>query len=141
MYYESIDNVSYGDLDLTFSTQNDFAPNWVFITNLKARKIIFDTELGYTLSITNTISRDWSWFIENFGKYNNNIYNNFVSAGLAYLVDNNMQLDAFGGMNTQLDKPVYYFSIGLSWRLDKRKYNVPRGAESINDPDFSRNKP
>lgn len=135
------ENSSYGDFVLNFATQHDFASNWVFITNWRASRIITNTELSYIFSVTNGLSPKWSWFIENMGEVaivDDGIYYNTTNAGLAYLVNDNLQLDLFGGYKADFDEfSSIYVSVGLSWKLDKHTstFNKPIAAENLIDPE------
>lgn len=145
MYYQNSFNSDKNvDIGIDFRTQHDFAPRWVFISNWAVKRIIFDTKLNYTLSVTNTISQKWSWFVENFGIYSlkdqgdNSNLDSYFSAGVAHLFSDDIQFDIFGGVNLN-NKPTYYISLGISWRLDGRgKYNRPKGAENVVDPYFNK---
>ena len=132
-YYKDYQENAESDITVTFSTQHDLASNWIFITNWKADKIIADAELGAVFAITNTITPDWSWFTEYYGTYSNDDLNNFINVGMAYLLNDDTQLDIFGGTNLDINKTTYYLSVGVSWRLDTRRerYNSPQGSSRI----------
>ena len=143
-YYQNYQESSKTDLSLTFATQHELAANWVFITNWKADRIITDTSLGAILGLTNTITQDWSWFVEYFGSYTNNGFDNFANLGMAYLLNDDIQLDVFGGTNVDINKTTYYLSVGISWRLDRnknrRKYNSPNGSERVDHSIYTKYK-
>ena len=132
-YYKDYQENAESDITVIFSTQHDLASNWIFITNWKADKIIANTELGAILALTNTITPDWSWFTEYYGTYTNSTFNNFINVGMAYLLNDDIQLDVFGGTNLDINKTTYYLSVGVSWRLDTRrkKMNPPRGSSRV----------
>lgn len=134
-YYEKYNENSKTDLSLAFATQHELARNWVFITNWKVNRVFTDTGLGAILGITNTITQDWSWFVEYFARYSNSIFDNFANVGMAYLLNDDIQLDVFGGSNLDINKTTYYLSVGISWRLDRdknrSKYNSPNGSERV----------
>ncbi len=143
-HFENYNESSKTDFSLAFATQHELATNWVFITNLKADRIITDTKLGAILGLTNTITPDWSWFVEYFGSYTNSEFNNFANAGMAYLINDDIQLDIFGGTNVDINKTTYYLSVGISWRLDRnknrRKYNSPDGSERVDHSIYTKYK-
>ena len=143
-YFDEYDKATKTDFSLAFVTQHQLATNWVFITNWKADRIVTGTNLGAIIGITNTITSNWSWFVEYFGSYRSGELNNFANLGMAYLINDDIQLDLFGGTNIDINKTTYYLSLGISWRLDKnksrRKYNSPKGSSRIDHSIYSRYK-
>jgi hypothetical protein len=140
LYYENLLGDSKADLSFMFITQHQLFPHWVFITNWSTSRVITNLDLGVTATITNVVATNWAWFAE----YNFNYLltedssASFLNAGISYLLNNNIQLDFFGGTSLTLDteKEIKYLSVGISWRLerkDKRKYNAPHGSERV-DP-------
>jgi len=79
---------------------NDSQPNWAYVANLSY-----------------SISPKVGTFIENYGYFNNIDYWNYWDAGFSYLVNNNMQLDIYGGAGYNFNALDYFASIGFSWRL------------------------
>ena len=140
LYYKNLLDESKADLSFMFITQHQLTPRWVFITNWSASRVITNLDLGVTATVTNVIANDWAWFTEyNFNYLSTkDISSSFLNAGISYLLNNNIQLDIFGGTSLTLDpeKEIKYLSAGISWRLerkDKRKYNAPHGSERV-DP-------
>lgn len=79
---------------------NDAQPNWTYVANLSY-----------------SISPKVGTFIENYGHFNNIDYWNYWDAGFSYLVNNNLQLDIYGGAGYNQNSLDYFASIGFSWRL------------------------
>jgi len=134
-YFEKYNESPNTDVSFAFVTQNEITSNLVFITNWNVDNLITGTDLSAICSLTNTISTNWSWFAEYYVSYYDKEFNHFLNAGLAYLVNDNLQLDFFGGTNLDINKTTYYLSAGLSWRLgkslDRSKYHNPQGAERV----------
>jgi len=63
------------------------------------------------------ISEKWGIFIENYSNFTKNHFENYWDAGFSYLVNNNFQLDAYGGTSLNLLHPNFFFSIGFSGRI------------------------
>ena len=78
---------------------NDARPTGIYVVNV-----------GYTISPT------WGMFVENYGNFTNNSFENRWDTGLAYVVSNNLQLDIYGGAGKNSGKFDYFTSVGLSWR-------------------------
>ncbi|MCK5906952.1 MAG: transporter [Flavobacteriales bacterium] len=137
-YYNNLYNENKADLSLMFITQHQLSPRWVFITNWSADRVITNLDLGITTTVTNVIANNWAWFAEYNFNFNKDQSSSFLNAGISYLINNNIQLDVFGGTSLTLDtgKEIKYLSAGISWRLDKkdkRRYNSPHGSERV-DP-------
>lgn len=92
---------------------------WVFVTNIIADYIGTDfPSYGYGITLTKGFNRKWSGFIENQG-YMSDFYSDaIVRGGAAYLINNDMQVDA--SLSTSLkDTPsILYGGVGFSWRYD-----------------------
>ena len=133
MLYKPSENENYKtDLDLILITYHDIATNWAFITNTRVQKVSEGGDYGFTASVTNSLSENTSWFIEDYIEYHDSEMRNFVNVGMAYLVNNNTQLDFMGGFNTDFNNPAYYFSVGLSLMIDRKSiksgFNNPKGS-------------
>jgi len=142
-YYRGLHDNNKVDLSLMFITQHQINTRWVFITNWKANRIITNLDLGLTTTITNVLNNNWAWFAEYNLDYIDKQSASFLNAGLSYLLNNNVQLDLFGGTSLTLDttKEIKFISLGISWRLerkDKRKYNQPHGSERVDPRVYSK---
>ena len=72
--------------------------------------------------MTYAINQNWSYFIENQGKYYNDYSPNYqFGTGIAYLVTENLQLDASARTNFLDDYSYVYATAGFAWRLDRHK--------------------
>lgn len=101
--------------------QNHLAPQWVLVTNVIADKITTDfPSYGYILTLTRGINPKWSAFIENQGYMSDFYSDNIVRGGAAYLLADNMQIDASAGVNFKDTPGIFNASIGFSWRFDKK---------------------
>lgn len=101
-------------------TQNHFGDGrWVFVTNIIADYISTDyPSYGYVVTLTRGFNKRWSGFIENQG-YNSDFYSDMiVRGGAAYLIHNNLQIDASVSTNFKKTPSILYGGIGVSWRYD-----------------------
>ncbi|MDV7185656.1 transporter [Lutibacter sp. TH_r2] len=134
--YEDPDGISFKGAILL---QNDLTDRFVVLTNLIADNITSDNNYyKYIITATYAISNKWSFFIENQTRYQKSHkpkVNN--GAGLAYLFNKNLQLDASIRTNFFADYSYTYSSIGASWRLDKHSDEVIRKS-SVAKPLYSK---
>ncbi|WP_439132677.1 transporter [Polaribacter sp.] len=102
--------------------QHNLTNKFNIITNVFYDKIGTDfSEISYIVTGTYNFSNKWSTFIENqmqFQEFQNNI--NF-GTGLAFLYNNNLQLNASGRILTEGSTPGYYASFGVSYRVNTHK--------------------
>ncbi len=102
--------------------QNDFTNRFILLTNLIADKIGTENRTySYIVTATYAINQDWSIFGENQGdffKYKNDFQ---VGAGVAYLWNENLQLDTSIRVNTNANESAFVLGLGAAWRLDRHK--------------------
>lgn len=101
-------------------TQNHFGDGrWVFVTNIIADYIGTDyPSYGYVITLTRGFSKRWSGFIENQG-YKSDFYSEaLLRGGAAYLLNNNLQIDASISTNFKDTPTLLYGGFGVSWRYD-----------------------
>jgi hypothetical protein len=100
-------------------TQNQFGSKWVFVTNFIADK--FTTKFpssAIIATMTRGFNMRWSGFAEIQG-YNSKFYSDTVfRLGMAYLVRENIQIDASVAKNIKDTPAILYGNVGLSWRFD-----------------------
>ena len=120
------DNPYYFSPDAAFSpkiiliAQNHLGDgSWVFVTNIIADYIGTDyPSYGYGITLTKGFSRKWSGFIENQG-YMSDFYSDaIVRGGAAYLIHDDMQIDASISTSLKDTPSILYGGIGFSWRYD-----------------------
>ena len=122
----NFNSVYYSNLEDTFSpklaliTQNQFSGGYVLVMNFIADKIATDFDsYGYILTMTKGFNDKWSGFLEHQGIISD-AYTDFnLRAGAAYLIKNNIQVDASIGGNFKDTPSILDAGIGLSWRFDK----------------------
>ena len=104
---------------LMIITQNHFGSKWVFITNIIADKYMTDyPTLGLITTLTRGFNMRWSGFLE-LQAYKSDFYaDNIFRFGAAYLVRENIQLDASISKNIKDTPALLYGGFGLSWRFD-----------------------
>ena len=105
-------------------TQNQFG-KFVLVTNIILDKIpSLNKSLDYVITLTRGFSPRWSGFIENQG-FNSDYYNDsFFRGGAAFLIKQNIQVDASIGTNYKNTPSILNGGIGLSWRFDKNYKEV-----------------
>ncbi|UYW01109.1 transporter [Flavobacterium agricola] len=97
--------------------QQTLSPKWSVVTNIIADKITTDyPTYGYILTVTHGINYKWSIFAEDQGFKSDYYADNIFRAGAAYLINDNLQVDASFGFNFKDTPKVNMFGIGLSWR-------------------------
>ena len=92
---------------------------WVFVTNIIADYIGTDfPSYGYGLTLTKGFNEKWSGFIENQG-YMSDFYSDaIVRGGAAYLIHDDLQIDASISTSLKDTPSILYGGIGFSWRYD-----------------------
>jgi hypothetical protein len=114
----------------------DLAPKITIVTSQSLTSAIgFTTNFGfnwdgntvsptafYILNLGYSINDKWAVFIENYGTENNNKIDSKFDGGVAFLANNNLQLDLFGGYD-QSDNNFndWFVSVGFSWRFKIKK--------------------
>jgi len=107
-------------------TQNHFGNGtWVFVTNIIADYIGTDyPSYGYGITLTKGFNRNWSGFIENQG-YKSDFYSDaIVRGGAAYLIHDDLQIDASISTSLKDTPSILYGGIGFSWRYDAKYKEV-----------------
>jgi hypothetical protein len=100
-------------------TQHHFGSKWVWVNNIIADKYFTDyPTLGWISTMTRGFNMRWSGFLELQG-YKSDYYSDTVfRLGAAYLVRENIQLDASLSKNVKETPALLYGNVGLSWRFD-----------------------
>lgn len=106
----------------TLATQSHFLGTWVFVTNFMYNRILSAyPEINYILTLTHTINPLWSVYIETQG-YSGEMYTDQVfRTGAAYLLADDIQLEATVGANTKDTPSLFFINAGVSYRLDFHK--------------------
>ncbi|MFT4983693.1 MAG: hypothetical protein ACI9Q9_000736 [Flavobacterium sp.] len=101
-------------------TQNHLGDGtWIFVTNIIADYIATDyPSYGYVLTLTKGFNDKWSGFVENQGFKSDFYSDSILRGGAAYLINNNLQLDASISTNFKDTPTLLYGGIGFSWRYD-----------------------
>ena len=124
-------NFNLGDNPFTFPTdrtispkvmvitQNHFGSNWVWVNNIIADKYMTDyPTLGIISTMTRGFNMRWSGFLE-FQGYKSDWYADTVfRLGAAYLVRENIQLDASFTKNVKDTPSLLLANVGMAWRFD-----------------------
>jgi len=125
-------NITLADNPYYFSPEAAFSPkviliaqnhlgdgSWVFITNIIADYIGTDyPSYGYGITLTKGFSRKWSGFVENQGYMSDFYSDSIVRGGAAFLIHNNLQVDASISSSLKETPSILYGGIGFSWRYD-----------------------
>lgn len=130
---------------LILITQNHLGDgSWVFVTNIIADYVATDDpSYGYVLTLTKGINKKWSAFAENQG-FKSNFYSDaIVRGGAAYLLHDDLQVDASISTSLKNTPSILYGGIGFSWRydanykgekLDKNKKNASTKGKGKKKP-------
>lgn len=105
---------------LALITQNHFGDGtWVFVTNIIADYIGTDyPSYGYGITLTKGFSRKWSGFIENQGYISDFYSDAIVRGGAAFLIHDDLQIDASISTSLKDTPSILYGGVGFSWRYD-----------------------
>ncbi|MFM7018058.1 transporter [Flavobacterium sp.] len=100
-------------------TQNILPRSCVLVTNvfMDQYKTSMQT-LGYVVTLTKGFNDHWSGFIENRGLKNEYYSDGIFTGGAAYLLSNNIQIDASVSRNYKDTPKLLYIGLGASWRFD-----------------------
>jgi len=100
-------------------TQNHFGSKWVWVNNIIADKYLTDyPTLGIISTMTRGFNMRWSGFLE-FQGYKSDWYADTVfRLGAAYLVRENIQLDASFSKNVKDTPSLLIANVGMAWRFD-----------------------
>jgi hypothetical protein len=103
--------------------QNDINDRLVVLSNLIVDEIMTDNMFyAYIITMTYAINQNWSFFIENVGKFQPDYAPEFqFGTGVAYLFSPNLQVDASIRTNFFDSYSYLYASTGFSWRLDRHQ--------------------
>jgi hypothetical protein len=116
-------------------TQNHFGSKWVWVNNIIADKYMTDyPTLGLISTLTRGFNMRWSGFLE-FQGYKSDYYADTVMRlGAAYLVRENIQLDASLSKNVKDTPSLLSANVGMSWRFDSNwETNYKRVKNDQND--------
>lgn len=123
---------------LMIITQNQFSGGYVFVTNIIADRVTSEyPSYGYIVTLTKGFNDKWSGFLENQG-YKSDFYGDSVlRIGAAYLIKENIQIDASFGGNFKDTPSILVGGVGLSWRFDKnhKPVLIRSGKEDGKDKD------
>jgi len=100
-------------------TQHHFGSKWVWVNNIIADKYMTDyPTLGIVSTMTRGFNMRWSGFLE-FQGYKSDWYADTVfRLGAAYLVRENIQLDASFTKNVKDTPSLLLANVGMAWRFD-----------------------
>lgn len=118
-------------------TQHHFGGRWVWVNNIILDKITTeDAYLGLVSTLTRGFNVRWSGFLE-FQGIKGDFYSDYLfRGGAAFLVRENIQLDASLSKNIKDTPDVLGASIGLSWRFDANYEKIYlRSTKPVDDKD------
>jgi hypothetical protein len=122
-------------------TQNQFG-RFAFVTNIIVDKLSDKKQsIDYVATLTRGISPKWSGFIELQG-FNGKYYSDaFFRGGAAYLIEQNIQVDASIGLNYKDTPFILVGGVGLSWRFDELYSDIMlRAPKEKKDQDKKKDK-
>lgn len=137
-------NLTFSDNPYYFSPKGGISPkvmlitqnhlgdgSWVFITNIIGDYIGTQyPSYNYVLTLTKGFNDHWSGFIENQGIKSDFYSDAIVRGGAAFLVDNNIQIDASISSSLKTTPSILYGGVGLSWRFDDNYREVRMSIDS-----------
>lgn len=124
--YDGKDNPYIYENEATISpkvaliTQNNWLGGWVFVTNFIADRLGTDyPSYEYMLTLTHTTYSGTSLFVENHGIFGDFYSDQILRFGLAYLLNEHLQIDGSMQVNFKDTPEKTYGRIGLSYRIDR----------------------
>lgn len=100
--------------------QNEFSNQFNLITNVYYNYIGSEMpEWSYILTATYNFNNTWAGFIEHQALFNSYERQSNLGGGLAYLFNNNLQINGSLRATFQEETLGYYGSLGVSYRLDR----------------------
>ncbi|CAI8233712.1 MAG: transporter [Flavobacteriaceae bacterium TMED120] len=119
---QPIDEEPFVTLRGMVATQSHFFERWVFVTNFSYSRYLSDyPEISYILTLTHTFHPLWSIYIENQGISSDRYTDTIFRLGAAYLMYDDLQLEATLGSNTKNSPNIVFLNVGASYRLDFHK--------------------
>jgi hypothetical protein len=113
--------------DPTFSprfeliTQNNWGP-WVLVTNVIVDRVTTDfPAYGGIVTLTHSFDQRWAAFGEFQTQISDFYSDDIARAGVAYLINQNWQVDASGAINFKDTPSLYQINVGMSYRLDRHQ--------------------
>lgn len=101
------------------ATQNNFVGGFVFVTNIIVDRVTTDTpSYGYMLTLTHTVTRWFSVFVENQGVKSDFYADQIFRGGAAALVNKNFHVDASVLLNFKDTPSRLYARVGIAYRFD-----------------------
>lgn len=101
-------------------TQQQLNPYVVLVTNIFYNDFISAYKnYGFIATLTYGINERWSCFLEDKGIQGDYYSDNIFTCGAAYLIKQNIQIDASISRNFKDTPEIVYGGIGFSWRFDK----------------------
>lgn len=111
---EDLENISYKAM---LVTQNQFGNGYVFVTNIFVDRLASKFQsLEYIITLTKGFNDQWSGFLENKAMKSDIYADVIFRGGAAYLVNENLQIDASISKNYKGTPAIMYGGIGISWR-------------------------
>ncbi len=118
-FYLRDEEPSYISPKVMLITQNVFGNGLVLITNTFMDKITTDyRQYGYIITLTKGLNDNWSVYFENKGIKSDYYSDGIFSAGGAFLMNKNFQIDCTISKNFKDTPSLFYGGFGLSWRSD-----------------------
>jgi hypothetical protein len=129
-------NINLSNNDFSFPTDPKISPKAMLITqnqfgkhvltiNIIADKIMTDyPSYGYIFTLTRGISERWTAFVENQGIKSDFYADGIFRGGAAFLIKENIQLDANIGTNYKKTPSLLFAGVGISWRFDENYSEV-----------------
>ena len=116
-------------------TQNHFGTHLVFVNNFILDKITTeDANIGLVSALTRGFNMRWSGFLEFQGTKSDYYADYLFRGGAAYLIKENIQIDASISKNIKETPSILAGGFGLSWRFDANYEKVYLRSYKPEDP-------
>jgi hypothetical protein len=115
-------------------TQNHFGTHWVFVNNFILDRITSkEASLGLVSSLTRGFNMRWSGLLEFQGTKSDFNSDYLLRLGAAYLIKENIQIDATISKNLKDNPSSIAGGFGLSWRFDANYEKVYLRSQKPDD--------
>jgi hypothetical protein len=76
-----------------------------------------DPRGNYVINLGYSLSDSWSLFVENYGSWGQDAFENYWDGGVAFLLNPNFQFDLYGGYGKVDIVTSYFGNAGVTWRI------------------------
>ena len=114
--------------DLLLAVDYEFLPKWSLTYNIGSsdgfENMVMNSQLGYSFA------EKWTAFGEYYGTFGAARPKHNLSAGLKYLLTNDLQLDALAGFSVFKSESENFVALGVAYRIKNKNKNKQQNKQS-----------